>query len=585
MDLITLSKKKKISDSLNETLTTKKSIKNNKNIFSNILKFLQELGKALQFPIAVLPFAAILNRFGALGIQFTSHNEVVDGASKLIVDNAAGYWVSYIIQSGGAVVFANLALFFAIGIAFGLAKDHRGEVALVGALFYLAIKSMTGVAGSFPSMIYENVLKNSETGLSQLLYVGKTYVLDIGVLGGIVAGGLSAFIYNKYKDIKLPQALSFFGGRRFVPMIALVMAIPIGLLFAIIWPWINFGLIKFGNFTIANRDTFGSPLTGLYALFNRLLLPFGLHQILNTLFWFQLPLSGDHIASWTGVNLGPINSPVLGDIAAFTAGVNGSGIFQSGFFPIMMGGIPAIALAMIMTAEKSRRKEVAGFLGGVALVSFISGITEPIEFSFVFLSPILLGVHAVLSGIFMAITTAMGIQVGFGFSAGLIDYMVSFPQSWGFFKHSSNIAANPLWILLLTVACGAIYYGVFYSLIKKLKVETIGREKEQVVIQTTNIEQVKNVNKVEDKKLNKYDQKAQLIVDAIGKDNFVSIDNCATRLRLILKDTSIIDQVKIKSAGAFGIIILTKEALQIVIGTDVEHVVTGMKKYLNYDGY
>lgn len=584
MSLITLSKKKRLSESINETLTTKKS-NNNKNIFSNVLKFLQELGKALQFPIAVLPFAAILNRFGALGIQLTSH---IDSASKLIIDNKAGYWVSYIIQSGGAVVFANLALFFAIGVAFGLAKDHRGEVALVGALFYLAIKSMTGIAGSFPSMIYENVLKDSETGLSQLLYVGNQYVLDIGVLGGIVAGGLSAGIYNKYKDIKLPQALSFFGGRRFVPMIALVMAIPVGLLFAVIWPWINFGLIKFGNFTVANRGTFGAPLTGLYAFFNRLLLPFGLHQILNTLFWFQLPLSGDHIASWTGVNLGPINNAVLGDIAAFTAGVKGSGLFQSGFFPIMMGGIPAIALAMIMTADKSRRKEVAGFLGGVALVSFISGITEPIEFSFVFLSPILLVVHALLSGIFMAITTVMGIQVGFGFSAGLIDYIVSFPQSWGFFKYSGNLAANPLWILPLIVACAMVYYGVFYVLIKKLKVETIGREKVAINLNSNNVEQVKTdltTLKVNNKKLDKYEQKGQLIVDAIGRDNFVSIDNCATRLRLILKDTGIIDQPKIKSAGAFGIIVLTKEAVQIVIGADVEHVVTAMKKYLNYDGY
>lgn len=550
---------------------------------SNVLKFLQELGKSLQFPIAVLPFAAILNRFGALGIQFTS--ETVDGA--LQINNAAGYWISYIIQSGGAVAFDNLALFFAIGIGFGLAKDHRGEAALAGGLFYLAISAMTSKVGSFPSMIYDNVLTHevfdpkTEKSLgwfSQLLYVNDVYVLNIGALGGIVAGSLSAVLYNKFKDIKLPQALSFFGGRRFVPMLVLLSAVPTGLLFAIIWPWINFALIKFGNFTTANSATFGSPLTGVYAMFNRLLLPFGLHQILNTLFWFQLPFSGDVIGSWNGEVINHISSPILGDINAFAAGIDGAGIFQSGFFPIMMGGIPAIALAMIMTAEKSRRKEVAGFLGGVALVSFVSGITEPIEFSFVFLSPLLLGVHAILSGIMMAIVTAMGIQVGFGFSAGLIDYMVSFPQSWGFFNHSGNIASNPLWILPLIVACGTIYYFVFYFLIKKLDIQTIGREKDYVA----NENETEVVNETtNDKKViagDKYQVKAQKIVDAIGIDNFVSIDNCATRLRLILKDTSKIDDPAIKKAGAFGIIKLTKEAVQIVIGADVEHVANAMKE-------
>lgn len=587
MNLALLSKKK-----TNNSLVSKKINKGKK--FSKVLNFLQELGKALQFPIAVLPFAAILNRFGALGITFTT----IDGTADTII-NQFGYWVSFIIQQPGAIVFNNLPLLFAIGIAFGLADDHRGEVALAGAIFYLIISALTSVAHTLPEMLYKNVLtfQTSEGTFSRLIYVpiydsngttikSATYVLNIGVLGGIVAGALSAVIYNKYKAIQLPQALSFFGGRRFVPMVILVVTIPVAFLFAIIWPWIQFGLMKFGQ-SVANPNNpaVAIPGTAIYGTLNRLLLPFGLHQIMNTFFWFQLPINGPVISPITGISNG-VAEWVNGDINAFTKGIAGSGLFQSGFFPIMMGGVPAIAIAMIFAANKENRRKVSGFLGGVALVSFISGITEPIEFSFAFISPLLYAIHAVLTGVVVAITTAMHIQVGFGFSAGLIDYCVSFAQSWGFANYNTgviSVLSNPLWILLLTALTGLLYFVIFYSLIKKLDIETPGREKNINLNIDDSIEDI-NLSKKTKKGLaknQKYDLLAKEIIDGIGADNFISIDNCATRLRLIVKDTSKVNQEKIKAAGAFGIVILTKESLQIIIGVDVEHVANIMKETLN----
>ncbi len=556
--------------------------------WSKFLTMLQELGKVLQFPIAVLPFAAILNRFGALGITYSS--ETIN--DNLVITNQIGYWISLIIQKPGSIPFDNLALLFAIGCAFGLAKDHRGEVALVAVIFYLSIAALTG-EGTLPEMLYGKLMTFTDKdghSFSKLLYVqkieegdiaGGVYVLSTGVLGGIVSGCLSAFLYNRFKDIKLPTALSFFGGRRFVPMIALVVTIPTALAFAIIWPWIQLGLISFGT-AVANPENpaVAIPGTTAYSILNRLLLPFGLHQIMNTFFWFQMPVSGNIVQPGFG-SIPTVGDPttVMGDINAFAKGISNSGLFQAGFFPIMMGGLPMAAVAMIMTADKNNRKEIAGFLGGVAGVSFLSGITEPLEFSFVFIAPVLLGIHAGLTGIFMAITTAMKIQIGFGFSAGFIDYAASLPQSWALSNNQGTIVSNPLWILVLTAAAGATYYFVFYFVIKWMNLSTPGRNVEAISAKgNLNTSSKASTSKEASQKGDKYENMASKIVEAIGKDNFVSIDNCATRLRLILKDNSKIDDALIKSAGTYGIKRLGNESLQIVIGPDVEHAANALKK-------
>ncbi|WP_338984128.1 PTS transporter subunit EIIC [Spiroplasma endosymbiont of Othius punctulatus] len=585
-----------------EMLATKKQ-KSGSSKWNKFLTMLQELGKALQFPVAVLPFAAILNRFGGLGISFAEEGSV-------------GYWISYIIQKPGSVAFDQLPLLFAIGISFGLAKDHRGEVTMVAAIMYLIIILMTGEHG-IPEMLYGNVLTfeaheqvwNADLGAmetvinhysslmyvgtenSEGIYVGATYVLNVGVLGGVVSGVLAAVLYNKFKEIKLPAALSFFGGRRFVPMIGIVVAMGLVFAFAITWPWIQLVLMMMGQ-AVADptNPAVAIPGTGLYAFLNRLLLPFGLHQILNTFFWFQMPINGDVIDPITGA-ISETDKWINGDINAFAGGLNTSGLFQSGYFPIMMGGVPAIALAMIFAAKKDRRTEVAGFLGGVALVSFISGITEPVEFSFVFLSPVLLLVHAGMAAIFMMITTAMQIQVGFGFSAGFIDYVVSFAQSWGLSTHKGGamqVVSNPLMMLPLIAAAGGIYFFVFSLLIRKMNIQTPGREEDggfttEPVEITSNSGSaaVVSTSKGTVSKADKYDVMAEKFVAAIGIDNLESIDNCATRLRLVLTNNKTIDTAAIKAAGAFGFKQLGDQALQIVIGPDVEHVANSMKRIKN----
>ncbi|QGS52043.1 PTS transporter subunit EIIC [Spiroplasma tabanidicola] len=567
-----------------------KSIGTKPSGWSTFLSRLQELGKALQFPIAILPFAAILNRFGALGMSLAEKDSV-------------GYWISLVIQKPGDVPFANLPLFFALGTAFGLSKDHRGEVTLVSAVMYLAISSLTA-EGTLPNAFYSKVLpfeahSTNDAGqdviskFSKLIYVpnigkdgetivGGTYVLNIGVLGGIVSGCLSAWLYNRLSEIKLPVALSFFGGRRFVPMVALASSIPLAIAFALVWPWMQFGLISFGKIITPDNPAAAIPGTMVYGLLNRLLLPFGLHQILNTFFWFQMPILGDKIAPLTGEVIGS-NQIVNGDIKAFTDGVSNAGLFQSGFFPIMMGGLPLAAVAMIMAAKKEKRKEVAGFLGGVAGVSFLSGITEPLEFSFVFISPLLLGIHSVLTAIFVGISTALRIQLGFGFSAGFIDYAISFAQSWGFAKHNAaqnggiwNFLSNPLMTMVLAIGAGATYYFVFYFVITKMNVLTPGREVEDenaVASSVANKDSAK-ISKGKDK----YAQMAEKILEAIGKDNLVQIDNCATRLRLQVKNNATIDQKQVKASGAFGTKLLGTESVQIVIGPDVEHVARELQK-------
>ncbi|WP_052663584.1 PTS transporter subunit EIIC [[Mycoplasma] testudinis] len=493
-----------------------------------VLKALQELGKNLIYPIAFLPFAAILNRLGSIG-------------TSLAIPNSAGYWIGFIIQTPGKVVFDNLAAIFAMGVAFGFAKDNRGEAAIIGFFFYIILVAFTSENG-LANLLYENVLvqkmqvTNQDSGsqvisYSQLIYLfntqtqNKQYVLDIGIVGGITAGVIAAQIYNKFCNIKLHPALAFFGGRRFVPMMVGLSAIPVAFLFAVIWPWIQYVLVLFGQF-LAEGAQVAVPGAFLYGVINRLMQPFGLHQILNTFLWFQLPIQGLLIQPITGNVLNPttgapldsstlatlsnmsreeifssqFTQPVFGDIRAFSNSpgpVATAALFQSGYFPIFMGGEPAAAFAMIMTVKnKKKRKEVATFFTGVALVAFLTGIDEPLVFSFLFLSPILWVMYAFLTGITAAIVIGLQVRIGFGFSGGFIDYAISFPNAWGLSNfigtplatkfgywggnEISRIMSNPLWMFPIAAISAMLFFGTFYPTIMLFDLKTMGRENETV---------------------------------------------------------------------------------------------------------
>lgn len=455
-----------------------------------MLGFLQRIGKALMLPIAVLPAAGLLLRFGQddlLGIPF--------------------------IANAGNAIFANLALIFAIGVAMGFAKDSNGAAALSGAIGFLVLTE-----GAIA--IDENI--------------------NMGVLGGIIAGIIAGLLYNRFHDIKLPDWLGFFSGRRFVPIITSVTMILLAAVAGFAWPPIQGAIDALGNWIIG----LGALGSGLFGFMNRLLIPLGLHHVLNSLFWFQF-------GEFEGVN---------GDIARFFAGDPSAGAYMTGFFPVMMFGLPAAAFAIIATAKPEKRKAVSGMFIGLALTSFLTGITEPIEFSFMFIAPLLYGVHAILTGVSMWVTSLLGIRDGFTFSAGALDFALNF-----------NIAEKPLLLLGIGVIYAILYFVIFYALIKALDLKTPGREEDEDIVEDED-ETVSAGN-------SKYEVMAShFIKDIGGANNITSIDNCATRLRLNIADMEKVKESALKAHGAKGIMKLSKTNLQIIVGTDVEFVADEMKK-------
>jgi PTS system N-acetylglucosamine-specific IIC component len=377
---------------------------------------LQRIGRSLMMPIAVLPVAGLLLRFGQPDVATWL------GASG---DNI----VSKVLANAGDAIFGHLPLLFAVGVAIGFARKSDGSTALAAVVGFL---------------IFDNVY-STIAGQKQFLVNGDP--VSMGVLSGIVMGLVAALLYQRYYRIKLPDYLAFFGGRRFVPIVTGLAATVLGVIFGLVWPYIGRGFNSLGNW-IVDHQTVGA---GVYGVINRLLLPFGLHHIPNSLLWFQF---------------GTYNGKT-GDLNRFFAGDPHAGGFMTGFFPIMMFALPAACLAMIHTARPERRKAVAGILLAAALTSFLTGVTEPIEFAFVFVAPALFGVHALLTGTAMVITNAMGIREGFTFSGGFTDWALNF---------LGHDAAKPWLIIPVGLAYAAIYYFLFRFMIVRFNLKTPGRE-------------------------------------------------------------------------------------------------------------
>ncbi|WP_369901184.1 N-acetylglucosamine-specific PTS transporter subunit IIBC [Bacillus manliponensis] len=496
-----------------------------------MLQFLQRIGKALMLPIAVLPAAGILLRLGQPDV-----------------------WDIPVMAQAGAAIFDNLALIFAIGVAIGLSVDGSGAAGLAGAIGYLVLKNTTNaLSNTYSTAELNDKLKSVQDLASSvdpsklaetMTKISKTAALtpkiDMAILGGIIAGVVAGLLYNKFHKIKLPEWLGFFAGKRFVPIITSVVMLLLGLVFGQIWPTIQSGIDAVAH-GIVNLDAIGA---GIFGFLNRLLIPIGLHHVMNTYFWFVL---GDFTNAAGDV--------VQGDIARFFAGDPSAGMFMTGFFPIMMFGLPAACFAMIAAAKPEKRKLVAGMLGGLALTSFLTGITEPIEFSFMFLSPVLYGVHAVLTGLSLFITTTLDIHHGFAFSAGAIDYGLNF-----------GIAQKPLLLAGIGLIYALIYFVVFYFMIKKFDLKTPGREDE---------------DEVTEGEAGEAGSIGETYVMALGgKENLTVIDNCATRLRLQVKDAGLVNEAALKRAGAKGVMKLSNTSVQVIVGTNVESVADDMKKHV-----
>ncbi|MFJ3770187.1 PTS transporter subunit EIIC [Streptomyces sp. NPDC090075] len=394
---------------------------------SGLFQGLQKVGRSLQLPIAVLPAAGLLLRFGQQDIH-----------DKLNLPDK----VTSVFATAGGAIFDNLPMLFCIGVAIGFAKKADGSTALAALVGFLVYKN---VLTAFPV---------TEAKVQAGADIAATYN-NPGVLGGLVMGLLSAVVWQRFHRTRLVDWLGFFNGRRLVPIIMAFVGTVMGVFFGLIWKPVGDGISDFGKW-ITGLGALGA---GLFGLINRALIPVGMHQFVNTVSWFQI---GDYKDASGQI--------VHGDLTRFFAGDPTAGQFMSGFFPIMMFGLPAAALAIAHTARPERRAAVMGMMMSMALTSFVTGVTEPIEFTFMFIAPLLYAIHAVLTALSMAVTWALGVHAGFTFSAGVIDYGLN----W-------NLATKPWLIIPIGLVFGAIYYFVFRFAIIRFNLPTPGREPEEEV--------------------------------------------------------------------------------------------------------
>ncbi|MFI1165326.1 PTS transporter subunit EIIC [Streptomyces sp. NPDC020801] len=413
--------------------------------WNSLFQGLQKMGRSLQLPIAVLPAAGILNRlgqpdvFGADGLGWTGISKVMMGAGGALLDGSLG-----------------LPLLFCVGVAIGMARKADGSTALAAVAGFLVYYNVLRQFPQCPGG--SKVVPDFGCQATDGTLMSFTFQ-NPGVFGGILLGLLTAFFWQRFHRTRLVDWLGFFNGRRLVPIIMSFVAIAVAVLSLWVWPPIGHGLESFSGW-LSGLGSYGA---GIFGVANRALLVVGLHQFLNVPIWFQF-------GSYTK----PDGTVVHGDITMFLNGDPNAGQFTSGFFPIMMFALPAAALAMTHTARPARRKEVGGLMLSVALTSFVTGITEPIEYSFMFIAPVLYAVHAVLTGVSMAVTWALGVHDGFSFSAGLIDYVIN----W-------NLATRPWGIIPIGLCFAVVYYVVFRFAITKFDLRTPGREPEEEVEDTT----------------------------------------------------------------------------------------------------
>src|SRR5471032_3410891 len=446
-------------------------------MYQHFIEGLQRLGRALMLPIAILPIAGLLLRLGDTDLL-----------------NIA------VMHDAGQAIFANLALIFAIGIAVGFARDNNGTAGLAGAIGYLVLIATLKVLDAS---------------------------INMGMLAGIISGLLGGALYNRFKDIKLPEYLAFFGGRRFVPIVTGFSAVALGVVFGFIWPPIQSAINSLGLLMVES----GSLGAFVFGVFNRLLIVTGLHHILNNMMWFVF---GSYTSPETGL-------AVTGDLARYFAGDPKAGQFMTGMFPVMVFGLPAACLAMYRNALPERRKLMGGLLLSMALTSFLTGVTEPIEFAFMFLAPMLYVLHALLTGLSMAVTNALNIHLGFTFSGGFIDMVLG----WG--KSTNGWLVFPVGL-----AYAVIYYSVFNYCIRRFNLKTPGREDIQVVQAETMTD----------------NQRAGAYIRALGgAQNLLSVGACTTRLRLDMVDRNKAVDAELKALGAMAVVRPGNGgSLQVVVG-------------------
>ena len=489
-----------------------------------MMKWLQKLGKAMMLPVAALPICGIL-----MGIGYALAPAVMgaEGATS-----GVAYTIGFLLIKAGGALIDNMAWLFAIGAAVGLSDDHDGTAGLAGLVSFLMMQQLLnpGVVGAVRTL--------EEGSVDYIAFSKVAGNSFIGILAAIVG----ATCYNKFKNTKLPDCLAFFSGKRFVAIATGLVSIVVSIILVFVWPIIFGALVALGNGIVG----MGGIGAGIYAFLNRLLIPTGLHHALNTVFWFDTIGLGDLSHFWAGETSADVGWSL--------------GMYMSGFFPCMMFGIPGAALAMVKTA--TNKKAAIGLVLSAAICAFICGVTEPFEFGFMFLCFPLYVVYAALYGIFTIITYYVGFRAGFCFSAGATDLV---------FSASLPAAAKTWTIIPLGIAAFVVFYLVFYFAITKFDLKTPGREDEDEE------EAEKKITLAN----NNYTAVAAGVLAAVGgKENVTGADFCATRLRLDVKDSTLVNEKAVKAAGAAGVIRPSKNACQVVIGTQVQFVYDELKKML-----
>jgi PTS system N-acetylglucosamine-specific IIC component len=481
-----------------------------------MLSGIQQIGRALMLPIAVLPVAGLLLRLG--------QPDLLNLAS---------------VAAAGDAIFSNLGFLFAIGVAVGLARENHGAAGLASVVGYLVTTKVVEVMIVVPPATLEG-LSGQMHDLIAAAYKARELAklsVPVGLISGLTAGAL----YNRYSNITLPSYLAFFGGRRFVPIASGIAGLIYGGLFGWGWPVLEGGMDALSHWVL------GSGEVGLffYGVLNRALIVTGLHHVINNIAWFLL---------------GDFNG-VTGDLKRFFAGDPTAGGFMSGFFPVFMFGLPAACLAMYRTALPERRRAVGGLLLSMALTTFLTGVTEPIEFTFLFLAPLLYAVHAVMTGAAMVIMDVLHVKLGFGFSAGLFDYVLSF-----------NRATRPLLLIPIGVVYFALYYGLFRYCIVRFNLKTPGRE-------------LVDANQSAAPVLVGADDRARGFIAALGgAANLTTVDACTTRLRLIVVDNKNIDEAALRHLGARGFMRPSAQDLQIILGPIADQVAADIRAALKSPG-
>ncbi|MGL4629182.1 MAG: N-acetylglucosamine-specific PTS transporter subunit IIBC [Cetobacterium sp.] len=481
-----------------------------------MFSYLQKIGKALMVPVAVLPAAAIL-----LGLGYFIDPTGWGGNSAL---------AAFLIKSGAAII-DQMPILFAVGVAFGMSKDKNGSAALTGLVGFLVITTLLSPGAVGQIMQIENV----PAGFSK---INNQFI-------GILVGVISSALYNRFSDVELPKALSFFSGKRLVPIITSFVMILVSFILMYVWPTIYDGLVNFGE-AISGMGAIGA---GIYGFLNRLLIPVGLHHALNSVFWFDV----------AGIN----------DIPKFLGGAqsiaNGTGIpgitgmYQAGFFPIMMFGLLGAAVAFVKTAKPENKDKIKSIMIAAGFATFLTGVTEPLEFAFMFVAPGLYLVHCILTGISLFIAASMQWMAGFGFSAGLIDMLLS---------SRNPLATNWYMLIIQGAVFFVLYYVIFTAVITKMNLKTPGREDEDSSDEAAT-----------SSKPTTNDELAEKLIPLLGGvDNIVIVDNCITRLRLEVKDNTLVQDAEIKKLGIAGVLKAGKTSVQVIVGTQVEFVANALKR-------